>query len=221
MSEIVRYYDELAKDYDDNRFNNSYGKFIDQQERQILNKLLPNQNQLVVDMACGSGRLLNYANYGVDASQEMVHIAQQKFPDKKVFVSDAETLPFADQSVDTIITFHFLMHLDIEKVQRIMQECHRVLKNNGRLIFDIPSKKRRRLLNYKASNWHGALSLSIDDAYGLSSSFSIKSVHGLMLLPIHRFPKSIRKHLAKFDAFLAKSFLKEYSSYLVIECVKK
>ena len=34
---ILKYYDNLAANYDENRFGNSYGKYIDQQERSFLN----------------------------------------------------------------------------------------------------------------------------------------------------------------------------------------
>jgi hypothetical protein len=34
---ILNYYNHLAKTYDENRFGNSYGKYIDEQERAFLN----------------------------------------------------------------------------------------------------------------------------------------------------------------------------------------
>ena len=40
MNKIINYYDSLAESYDENRFDNTYGKFIDKQERNILDKLL-------------------------------------------------------------------------------------------------------------------------------------------------------------------------------------
>jgi hypothetical protein len=36
---IIEYYNQLASEYDENRFGNSYGQFIDFQERRILNKI--------------------------------------------------------------------------------------------------------------------------------------------------------------------------------------
>jgi hypothetical protein len=40
MNELAAYYETLAATYDENRFNNTYGQFIDKQERKILDKLL-------------------------------------------------------------------------------------------------------------------------------------------------------------------------------------
>ena len=38
--EIKKYYDTLAQSYDSDRFENSYGKFIDTQERLYLKECL-------------------------------------------------------------------------------------------------------------------------------------------------------------------------------------
>ena len=75
---IIEYYNQLASEYDENRFGNSYGQFIDFQERRILNKIFKNQSGKILDLACGSGRLTNFATSGADASEEMLKIAQKK-----------------------------------------------------------------------------------------------------------------------------------------------
>lgn len=215
---IIQYYDQLAGNYDQDRFNNSYGKFIDRSERSLLNKFV-RPNEIVVDLACGSGRLLNFASIGIDASKEMIAIAQAKFPDKKYYLADAEKIPLDDASVDTIIIFHFFMHLNLDKIHKILTECNRILKKNGRIIFDIPSKKRRSILGYKSSDWHGAYSLSFNDLKSITN-FKIKETGGLLFIPIHRLPSIIRPLFSKIDSILSNSFLKEYSSYLVIELEK-
>ena len=221
MNEIVDYYDDLAEIYDKDRFDNSYGKFIDKQERNILNKLLTNKDEIVLDMACGSGRFLNYAHCGIDASKKMVEISQQKFLHKKIYLSDAAKTAFDDNSIDTIISFHFFMHLNSEKIKTILEECDRILSKNGRIIFDIPSFKRRQLLNYKKTHWHGGFSSTCKELNKLNSNFEIKRSFGILFFPIHRFPKKIRQSLIKWDTLLSNSFLKEYSSYQIIELVKK
>lgn len=216
MNPIIRYYDTLASAYDEKRFNNAYGAFIDHQERDILERLIPAVSKTRLDLACGTGRLSGYAHIGVDASPKMIKEARTKHADKCFYIADAASLPFPDQSFETIIAFHFFMHLDQEKVERIVAECHRVLKHGGRLIFDIPSRKRREWLGYRARSWHGALSFSQDDLMALSSrGFSLLSLHGLLFLPIHRLPKCVRRYFLKLDRWLAASRLREFSSYLV------
>lgn len=221
MNQIINYYNEIATTYDESRFNNTYGEFIDAQERKILDQLLSNQKGVILDLACGSGRLLNYATIGVDGSSEMIKIAKEKFPEKEIFGADATQIPLENNSVDAIISFHFLMHLNQEKIEAILKEAHRILKKGGRFIFDIPSKKRRARTNYKAGAWHGAYSSSIADLALMSKDlFEIKRTYGLLFLPIHRFSKNNRKKLLKLDYSLSNSWLKEYSSYLVLEFQK-
>lgn len=219
MNKIINYYNNLAESYDENRFDNAYGKFLDKQERNILDKVLIDSNEIILDLACGSGRLLNYADFGLDASPKMIEISKQKFQNKTLYLADAEKTQFESNSIDTIISFHFFMHLDQYKINKIFDECYRILKKNGRIVFDIPSKKRRKLLNFKANEWHGAYSTSISELK-LNPYFKINRTFGLLFFPIHRFPKFTRKFLVKIDLLIANSFLKEYSSYLIVEFKK-
>lgn len=221
MDEIVGFYDELAATYESDRFENSYGKFIDEQERKILHQLLTNSEERILDMPCGSGRFLNFAQFGIDGSKEMARISSAKFPSKIIFQADAEKTGLEDHSIDTIISFHFFMHLDDEKVKRIVQECDRILKPKGRIIFDIPSAKRRKLINYKRTNWHGGFSLTNNDVRELNPHFKIRRTFGILFVPIHRIPKRIRPLFSTIDRILSNSFLKEYSSYQIFELVKK
>jgi predicted SAM-dependent methyltransferase len=112
------------------------------------------------------------------------------------------------------------MHLKQNKVDNILDECNRILKVNGRIIFDIPSKKRRNLFKYKSNEWHGAFSCTLKELKS-NPNFKISKSFGILFLPIHRFPKFTRKFFTNLDLILANSFLKEYSSYLIIEFHKK
>ena len=221
MDEIVDYYDELAKTYDSNRFENTYGTFIDKQERAILQQLLTHSEELVLDMPCGSGRFLNFAQLGIDGSKEMVRVSQGKFPGKTISHADAAQTGIDDHTIDTIISFHFFMHLNEEKMKQILQECDRILKPKGRIIFDIPSAKRRKLLQFKRTNWHGGFSLTNKEIRELNTHFDIHRTYGLLFVPIHRIPKRLRSIFISIDRVLSNSFLKEYSSYQIIELVKK
>ncbi len=218
--EITAYYEALAKKYDEDRFGNSYGRFIDASERKILEKLLVNPDEIVLDLACGSGRFLNFAQIGIDASAEMIEVAKTKFPNKIFKVADAENTGLADASIDAITIFHLFMHLDQPKMDAILSECHRILKPNGRVIFDIPSQKRRKLLGYKGQNWHGAYGSTLKEV-GKIGGFEAKRSFGILFLPIHRLPKKLRPAFAKLDSLLSNSIFKEFSSYLIIEFQKR
>lgn len=221
--EIIDYYDKIAENYDNSRFNNTYGKYIDKQERLILDKLVKVQNKnKVLDLGCGTGRFLNKANFGIDASEKMIAFANKKYPNKNLFVKNAACTEFESQKFDVVISFHLLMHLPKTEIIEIIKETHRILKTGGRLIFDIPSQKRRKLFNYKATSWHGANLMSVNDVKKICESmWELKSYHGVLFFPIHRIPSFFRKIFYKLDVILSNSIMKEYCSYLIFEMRKK
>lgn len=49
-----------------------------------------------------------------------------------------ERLPFVDSTVDGVWTDHFLEHLDIEHVIKVMKEIHRVCKPNALVEIHVP-----------------------------------------------------------------------------------
>ena len=94
-TEITKYYDKLALQYDKNRFDNSYGNYIDIQENIIVKKYITNDDiARNLDIACGTGRFLRYADYGIDISKEMVSVSRSKFPKKHISIGDIEHLPY-------------------------------------------------------------------------------------------------------------------------------
>ncbi|HYH83657.1 MAG TPA: hypothetical protein VEX86_27930, partial [Longimicrobium sp.] len=62
MSSIRDYYDALAPAYDRERFANSYGRYVDGVERGVLRAWLDGRApSAVVELACGTGRFLDFA----------------------------------------------------------------------------------------------------------------------------------------------------------------
>ena len=220
-TQIVDYYNNIAKDYDHSRFGNSYGRYIDSQERMVLDKMSITPSN-TLDLPCGTGRFLNYADHGCDASENMLKAAAERWENKQLICSDARNLPYEDASFDTVITMHLLMHLDEATIQEIMNEVHRVLRPNGRWIVDLPSLKRRKMTNRKKGDWHGDSSMSIDGVKLLTTGFfNIKSTHGIMMFPVHRIPSKLRKPLCKLDYRVSQfAGMKEYSSYIIYELWK-
>lgn len=222
IEEIKKYYDELAPTYDQNRFGNSYGTYIDSQERAYMKRNLPHfDSSSILDLGCGTGRFLNLASHGADISPKMIEVAKSKFPDKEIKVGSVSEIPYPDAFFDVIFSFHVLMHLDKTSVNDFFEESHQKLKKEGRLIFDLPSTKRRRLFKYKNKGWHGSNDFSIKDIEELiKSDWKIKRYEGILFFPIHRFSSPTRPLLQKIDTFFCKTILKEYSSYLIIELEK-
>lgn len=222
-NEVISYYDTIAGEYDESRFSNSYGRFIDAEERRILDKIIDvSSGRKRLEIACGTGRLTNYATHGLDASNEMMAYARKRHPEVEFTHASATATGFADEEFDTVYTFHLLMHLSVEDIRQIFKEVHRILKPGGHFIMDIPSQKRRNLLHHKQQSWHGGTELSTADLLEIAKGmFDCKASHGIMMLPVHKLPEGIRKPLVGFDFFMANGWLKEYSSYLVYDFIKK
>ncbi|MBI1307478.1 MAG: methyltransferase domain-containing protein [Bacteroidetes bacterium] len=214
--EVEDYYEILAPDYDEIRFGNSYGKYIDKQERAFLKKVFskhPNQN-LIVDLACGSGRFLEFADEGVDISNAMASIAQQKFTDKKIHVTTGNKLPYQDNSVDMIFSFHLLMHLKKQAVNSIFLEVNRTLRPGGIFLFDVPTTRRRNIFKRTTENWHASTSFgNQEEEYWKNSGWEIMKTGGVALFPVHRIPEFLRKYVVHLDILFCKTPLRNFASY--------
>ncbi len=221
QTNIQSYYNNLAETYDENRFGNSYGQYLHQQETKFLEKVIVQGNQ-ILDLGCGTGRHMSLATHGLDISENMLQEARKKFPKKEIRTGSVFQSPFEHDFFDQVFSFHVLMHLTKKEIELTFQEAHRILKPRGQFIFDIPSFKRRNLFNYKTQGWHGAASLSMKEVQEMAGAdWVIKKYQGALSLPIHRLPKGIRKVMLPIDTGLSKSFMREYASYLMVMLEKK
>lgn len=70
---ITTYYNQLAQKYDSDRFGNAYGRFLHAQERALLTRWLASVKAgAILDLGCGTGRFLDLATHGLDASTGML-----------------------------------------------------------------------------------------------------------------------------------------------------
>ncbi|MCM1108904.1 MAG: class I SAM-dependent methyltransferase [Clostridium sp.] len=222
VKDVVSYYDTIAAEYDDSRFGNSYGRFIDAEERRVLDGIIgERQGRQILEIACGTGRLTGYATHALDASREMMSFARRKHPDVHFVWASATDTGFPEETFDTVYAFHLLMHLDMETIRQLTDEVCRILKPGGCFIADIPSAKRRRLTGHRQASWHGATALTVEDVQEMvSERFMLRRSFGIMMLPVHRLPRSVRRVLLRLDYALANGWFKHYSSYIVCELMK-
>lgn len=210
---IREYYSNLAESYDDNRFGNSYGKYIDQQERSFLTSFFQNKKYTkILDLGCGTGRLLNYATHGTDFSENMLNVARQKYPEKILAVGEISEIPFHSE-FECIFCFHVIMHQNQKETKAFLNECHQKLSKNGTLIFDYPLKTRKKAVSPQA-DWHAGNSFSPSEISQISKDrWEVKNTTGILFFPIHRFPKAVRKFFLPLDILLCRTFLKNWASY--------
>jgi len=115
------------------------------------------QGKKVLDIACGTGYgsfLLSENSQeviGMDISTESVDYANQKFIKENLSFKQASAaeIPLPDKSMDVIVSYETIEHVDEETQHKAMKEFARVLKNDGVLIISTPSKDSKK---YNAQN---------------------------------------------------------------------
>lgn len=111
--------------------------------RLVLERL--SQAQSLLDIGCGSGEYLRAAAQlgiprlvGIDESPERLQQAQANCPHAQIHLARADTLPFADQSFDVVLTAQVLHEISLfgrpGELSQVLREIKRVLKPGGRLI---------------------------------------------------------------------------------------
>jgi SAM-dependent methyltransferase len=219
MQPIRDYYDALAPTYDRDRFDNSYGRYVDGMERGLLRGWLRGRRpEAVVDLACGTGRLLDFAMTGVDLSPAMLAQAREKCPDRRLVQADAAHTGLPSASFEAATCFHLLMHLDAPACTAVFREAARLVQPGGSLIFDVPSAPRRRLSRRPASGWHGDNAASLGDIRRwVGDAWRLERWRGIVSIPIHRVPSGWRKGFGRLDALVSRTPLARWSSYYVCE----
>jgi len=106
------------------------------------------KGKIVLDAACGEG----YGSFilsenaasvvGIDISEQAVAYAQEKYNRDNLTYQCAsiEKLPLDDNSVDMVVSFETIEHVDADLQRTFLQEIKRVLKPNGMLIMSSPDK---------------------------------------------------------------------------------
>jgi len=97
--------------------------------RQLADTL---HGQRVLDIGCGEQEIRNYLSKDTDYYQTAT---QWYHPQPQIF-GDAQTLPFADASIDTVLLLDVLEHLP--NPSACLREIARVLRPGGRCILQVP-----------------------------------------------------------------------------------
>lgn len=126
-------YDHLAEHYEDR-----WLRYVEASNEQTLSRLHLRPGERLLDIGCGTGRLLAGAPgdvrpVGVDLSLAMTAIARRRMGcQAHLLVGDAEQLPFASGSFDVIVSsssFHYW-----PSPGAALSEIARLLRPSGRLI---------------------------------------------------------------------------------------
>jgi ubiquinone/menaquinone biosynthesis C-methylase UbiE len=113
-------------------------------ERELLVQHGLGENDYLIDVGCGSGRLtrplseyLSGRYLGLDIEQSLVDYAKDSVnrPDWQFKITEGVHIPEQDSQADIICFFSIFTHLLYEETYRYLQESMRVLKPGGKIIF--------------------------------------------------------------------------------------
>lgn len=152
-SEIYREKSKKTFDTDAQVYDQtSNGKHSAKLYSSVVKEIKSADYRTLLDVGCGTGNVLALLPsekilYGIDLSDKMIKIAQNRLPTTNFVIGDSENLPWKDATFDVINctdSFHHYPHPD-----NVLKEMFRVLKNGGRLVIADPfySRVKRFCIN--------------------------------------------------------------------------
>lgn len=134
---MKNYYDNISGGY-----NELYKR--EQLTKWALIKDFMHFGERVLDLGCGTGfvtKLLPGIVVGCDSSRKML---EQCPSSVRTVYCKAESLPFKDDSFDTVFSLTVLQ--DVKDISKAVNEIRRVLKTSGNIIISVLDKKKVNLI---------------------------------------------------------------------------
>ena len=145
------------------RFRTIPRRYIDQAEVQSVLSVLDlthNDNTLMLDAGCGSGRFLSPLSNGMniigaDFSKGLLAKAKKDALKAPLCLADVEHLPFKTETFDTVLSVRVLQHVTNQK--NAINELSRVTKKGGTLIIlaynNLTLHALYKWIRQKLKNW--------------------------------------------------------------------
>ena len=107
------------------------------------------KGKIVLDAACGEGYgsyiISNFADtvFGIDISNEAIEYARAHYKNSNLeyFCASINKIPLNDNSVDVVVSFETIEHVNADLQKEFLAEIKRVLKPNGILVISTPDKR--------------------------------------------------------------------------------
>lgn len=139
MQDVIQQWDNAAAAYAEDQ---EKSEFAESNKAVIEARFKQLNGERVLDLGCGYGWYTDFFTrigadaVGVDGSEKMIAIAQERYPNLEFTLADIENpLPFDNESFDIVFSNQVLM--DIENADFVISECERVLKSGGIFYFGI------------------------------------------------------------------------------------
>jgi len=132
---------QVPIDYFEEKKQNFWQKLWHEKKmRVIIEAIGPPRFEKGLDVGCASGDLTEKIRkatvknqfWGVDIYDKAIKYGQKKYPRLNLTIADGQNLPFRGDFFDLIICADTLEHFS--RPEKFLQEAHRVLKGDGRII---------------------------------------------------------------------------------------
>ena len=127
------------------------GRYMSRREYAFVRRALAagETPRTLLDLGCGSGEVrraladVAHRSVGLDISHQALATYRRRAPAAWLVRADSGRLPFSDASFDCVLA---LQTLDYVELETFLEQCSRVLRPGGLLIFDA--------LNRRSYKWH-------------------------------------------------------------------
>lgn len=97
-----------------------------------------------LDIGCGPGTFVGLLektkSIGIDISSNQINYAKKNYRNKsKFFYTYKKKIPLKNKSIDFISLVELIEHLDNKELSLLLNECKRVLKKDGKILFTTPN----------------------------------------------------------------------------------
>jgi len=170
ISRVSRSKEEARAAYD--RLSRWYDVLAARSERRPresgVRKLAVGDGEKVLEIGCGTGHSIvalarsvgcSGRVYGIDLSRGMLDVTRRRIGKAALLGrvhllrGDAANLPFFDGSFDAVLMTFTLELFDTPEIPAVLHECHRVLRDGGRLGVVAMARKAREGIMVRLYEW--------------------------------------------------------------------
>lgn len=133
--------DDMNIQWDASGYTKQFG-FVHEYGKDVLALLALEAGQSVLDLGCGNGALtknlsdMGLSASGMDASPDLLHIAQAHYP-HLVFTQGDATAFSLSQPVDAVFSNAVFHWIDRERQGHMLRCVHQALKPGGQFVFEM------------------------------------------------------------------------------------